>query len=57
MRHADTLAYGVETEAQREFLARNHCHTWQGFLLCPPLPAAEFEALVLHTNGPHLRQT
>jgi len=46
------IAEGVETEAQREFLARNHCHAWQGYLLSPPMPAAEFEALVLHTNGP-----
>ncbi|WP_026436529.1 EAL domain-containing protein [Acidovorax sp. JHL-9] len=51
------IAEGVETEAQREFLARNHCHAWQGFLLSPPLPAAEFEALVLQTNGPDLPQT
>ena len=40
------IAEGVETEAQRQFLARNHCHAWQGYLLSPPLPAAEFEALV-----------
>ena len=46
------IAEGVETEAQREFLARNHCHAWQGFLLSPPVPAAEFEALVQRTNGP-----
>ena len=46
------IAEGVETEAQREFLARNHCHAWQGFLLSPPVPVAEFEALVLRTNGP-----
>ncbi|ART48339.1 EAL domain-containing protein [Acidovorax carolinensis] len=46
------IAEGVETEAQREFLARNHCHAWQGYLSSPPVPAAEFEALVLQTNGP-----
>jgi EAL domain-containing protein (putative c-di-GMP-specific phosphodiesterase class I) len=40
------IAEGVETEAQREFLARNHCHAWQGYLLSPPVPAAQFEALV-----------
>ncbi|MPM52618.1 hypothetical protein SDC9_99378 [bioreactor metagenome] len=39
-------AEGVETEAQRQFLERNHCHAWQGYLLSPPLPADEFEALV-----------
>nr|WP_233590008.1 EAL domain-containing protein [Acidovorax sp. FJL06] len=46
------IAEGVETEAQREFLERNHCHAWQGYLLSPPVPVAEFEALVRSTNGP-----
>ena len=40
------IAEGVETEAQRAFLERNHCHAWQGYLLSRPLPVAEFEALV-----------
>ncbi|KAB2896691.1 MAG: bifunctional diguanylate cyclase/phosphodiesterase, partial [Burkholderiaceae bacterium] len=44
------IAEGVETEAQRDFLARNHCHAWQGFLLSPPVPVAEFEALVQRRN-------
>ncbi|WP_323745991.1 putative bifunctional diguanylate cyclase/phosphodiesterase [Diaphorobacter caeni] len=39
-------AEGVETEAQRQFLERNHCYGWQGYLLSPPLPIREFEALV-----------
>ena len=30
------IAEGVETEAQREFLERHHCHAWQGYLLSPP---------------------
>ena len=45
------IAEGVETEAQREFLARSHCHAWQGFLLSPPLAVAEFEALVRRINA------
>ncbi|MBT9513481.1 MAG: EAL domain-containing protein [Acidovorax sp.] len=45
------IAEGVETEAQREFLERHHCHAWQGYLLSPPVPVAEFEALVRSTNG------
>ncbi|KZT16000.1 diguanylate cyclase [Acidovorax sp. GW101-3H11] len=45
------IAEGVETEAQREFLERHHCHAWQGYLLSPPLPVAEFEALVRRTNA------
>jgi len=40
-------AEGVETEAQRQFLERNHCYAWQGYLLSPPLPLKEFEALVM----------
>jgi EAL domain-containing protein (putative c-di-GMP-specific phosphodiesterase class I) len=40
------IAEGVETEAQRAFLERHHCHPWQGYLLSRPLPVAEFEALV-----------
>lgn len=39
-------AEGVETEAQRQFLERNHCYGWQGYLLSPPLPIREYEALV-----------
>ena len=44
------IAEGVETEAQREFLERHHCHAWQGYLLSRPLPVTEFEALVRGTN-------
>jgi len=39
------VAEGVETEAQRDFLARNGCNTYQGYLFSRPLPAAEFLAL------------
>ena len=46
------IAEGVETEAQREFLERHHCHAWQGYLFSPPVAVAEFEALVRRTNGP-----
>ena len=46
------IAEGVETEAQREFLERHQCHAWQGYLFSPPVPVAEFEALVRSTNVP-----
>jgi len=45
------IAEGVETEAQRDFLARHQCHAWQGYLLSPPLPVAEFEDLVRRTHA------
>ena len=41
------VAEGVETEAQRAFLAGEGCHELQGLLISPPLPQAAFEAWVL----------
>ncbi len=38
------VAEGVEKRSQLNFLAREGCHAAQGYLLCPPLPAPEFEA-------------
>jgi diguanylate cyclase (GGDEF)-like protein/PAS domain S-box-containing protein len=40
----DVVAEGVEKRAQLNFLAREGCDACQGYLLCPPLPAPEFEA-------------
>lgn len=41
-----TLAEGVETSAQREFLAQRGCDAYQGYLRARPLPAEAFEALL-----------
>lgn len=38
----DVVAEGVETEAQRRFLAEHHCRKVQGFLLAHPLPSEDF---------------
>jgi EAL domain-containing protein (putative c-di-GMP-specific phosphodiesterase class I) len=38
------IAEGVETAAQRDFLASQGCHAYQGFLYSRPLPLDEFEA-------------
>ena len=40
------IAEGVETEAQRDFLARHACHAYQGYLFSRPLPLVDFEAFV-----------
>ena len=40
------IAEGVETEAQREFLAGQGCHAYQGYLFSRPLPLDEFKAFV-----------
>jgi diguanylate cyclase len=40
------VAEGVETEGQRDFLLRNGCSVFQGYLFSKPLPLAEFLALV-----------
>ena len=48
------IAEGVETQAQRDFLAGLGCHKYQRYLFSPALPAHEFEALVappLPTEG------
>ena len=42
----DVIAEGVETEAQREFLARHDCCAYQGYLFGRPMPLAEFNRLL-----------
>ena len=44
-----TIAEGVETEAQRDFLAMLGCTRYQGFLFCSPMPIGEFEAFIKGT--------
>ncbi len=40
------IAEGVESEAQRDFLARLGCHAYQGYLFSRPLPLAALEAFL-----------
>lgn len=42
----DVLAEGVETEAQRAFLASAGCGEFQGFLVSPPVPADELKTML-----------
>ncbi len=41
-----TVAEGVETEAQLNYLQKEGCDQYQGFLFSPALPADELEALL-----------
>ena len=38
------IAEGVETAAQRDFLASSDCHAYQGYFFSRPLPLDDFEA-------------
>ncbi|OIR06554.1 cyclic di-GMP phosphodiesterase Gmr [mine drainage metagenome] len=42
----EVIAEGVETEAQRNFLAVNGCTQYQGYLFSKPIPLNEFEKLL-----------
>jgi EAL domain-containing protein (putative c-di-GMP-specific phosphodiesterase class I) len=42
----DVIAEGVETAAQRAFLKRHGCNSYQGYFFSRPLPLAEFESFV-----------
>ena len=45
------IAEGVETQPQRDFLARLGCHGFQGYLFSPPQSLQDFEAMWLSGNG------
>ena len=40
------IAEGVETEAQRDFLAAHECHAYQGYLFGHPAPIGDFDRLL-----------
>lgn len=48
----DVVAEGVESEAQRAFLAQQGCCIYQGYLFSRPLPAGELEAFVDARRAP-----
>jgi len=43
------IAEGVETAAQRDFLATSGCHAYQGYFFSRPLPVSDFETFAKHT--------
>jgi EAL domain-containing protein (putative c-di-GMP-specific phosphodiesterase class I) len=54
----DVVAEGVEKQGQLDFLAEQGCRGAQGYLICPPLPAADFERwLAAHQKPPVRRRT
>jgi EAL domain-containing protein (putative c-di-GMP-specific phosphodiesterase class I) len=46
------IAEGVETAAQRDFLAKAGCHAYQGYFFSKPLPLDRFEAFVMPERVP-----
>lgn len=42
----NVIAEGVETEEQRDFLSRNGCTAYQGYLFGRPMPIEAFDALI-----------
>jgi EAL domain-containing protein (putative c-di-GMP-specific phosphodiesterase class I) len=51
----DTVAEGVETQAQHDFLVARGCNLFQGFLYSRALPATEFGALLAPLTRPSTR--
>ncbi|MFH1134735.1 MAG: PAS domain S-box protein [Pseudomonadota bacterium] len=47
----DTVAEGVETLEQQDFLCRNGCRMMQGYLFGRPMPVREFEKAILNLAG------
>ncbi len=50
------IAEGVETEAQKAFLAAQGCDAYQGYLFSRPLPVDEFESLATRLELEHQRE-
>jgi len=47
----EVIAEGVETKAQRHFLAALGCNHYQGYLFSKPIPLKEFEQLLRNKNN------
>ncbi|TLS52105.1 EAL domain-containing protein [Paenibacillus antri] len=51
------VAEGVETEGQLSKLRALHCDEFQGYLFCPPVEAADFEAFLVRSQAPKTDKT
>jgi diguanylate cyclase (GGDEF)-like protein/PAS domain S-box-containing protein len=51
----DVVAEGVEKKSQLAFLTREGCRAAQGYLICPPLPAAGFERWLAARTKPRAK--
>ena len=52
----EVIAEGVETEAQKSFLAQHGCNTYQGYLFSPPLASDEFGELIRRRTATEIGQ-
>ncbi len=52
----EVIAEGVETEAQKFFLAQHGCKAYQGYLLSPPLASDEFGELIRRRTATEIGQ-
>ncbi len=48
------IAEGVETEAQRKFLAQHGCPVYQGYLFNQPMDSERFEVLLTNRRSPRV---
>ncbi|MFB1014661.1 MAG: EAL domain-containing protein, partial [Alteromonadaceae bacterium] len=46
-----SVAEGVETKEQRDYLIHNNCHYIQGYLYSRPLPANEIMTILMTDNA------
>ncbi|MDE7157092.1 MAG: EAL domain-containing protein [Lachnospiraceae bacterium] len=53
----ETIAEGVETEEQFEYLRNMHCDNIQGFLLGKPMPSEKLIELIMEENKRKLERT
>jgi diguanylate cyclase (GGDEF)-like protein len=51
----EVIAEGVETSQQRDFLLQHGCHMFQGYMFSKPIPANEFDGLLMSMDSMHWR--